>query len=96
MLKLAKSHALLVCGHERLRCLSTSAAALANQETALNSHTHLQYPLESGVPLFVDPKPFISSLLNCRDIFQIRQVHAQVTVNGLLHNLAVANKLLYV
>ncbi|GKV31832.1 hypothetical protein SLEP1_g40494 [Rubroshorea leprosula] len=76
MLKLAKSLALLVCGRERLRFLSTSAAAAAaaaasaNQETALNPHTHLQYPLDS--------------------------VHAQVTVSGLLHNLAVANKLLYV
>lgn len=37
----------------------------------------------------------ISSLFNSKNVFQIRQVHAQVVINGTLHNLVVANKLLY-
>ncbi|CAL5350748.1 unnamed protein product [Camellia sinensis] len=43
------------------------------------------------------PKALISQLLSCKNPTQIRQVHAQVAVNGmLLHNLVVTNKLLYI
>ncbi|KAI9076420.1 hypothetical protein K1719_028577 [Acacia pycnantha] len=44
----------------------------------------------------MDPKYYTSLLLRCRDIFQIRQVHARLIVNGVFADLVVANKLLYI
>ena len=43
----------------------------------------------------MNPDFFISTLFKCRNIFQIKQVHAQATTTGIIHDLAVANKLLY-
>ena len=41
------------------------------------------------------PESCVSLLLRCKNVFHIRQVHAHVVVNGTLHELLVANKLLY-
>lgn len=41
------------------------------------------------------PKRFITSLLSCKNVFQIRQVHAQIASNGTFRNLPIANKLLF-
>lgn len=43
----------------------------------------------------MDPKSYIALLLRCRNVFQIRQVHARVFVNGVFADLVFANKLLY-
>ncbi|XP_031103274.1 pentatricopeptide repeat-containing protein At4g21065-like isoform X2 [Ipomoea triloba] len=44
---------------------------------------------------FVDPRFYLSALVNCKSVSEIKRVHAQIAVNGLLENLVVANKLLY-
>ncbi|KAF8395408.1 hypothetical protein HHK36_019354 [Tetracentron sinense] len=66
------------------------------QDTFLDHHTHIGEISESHFPFSFDPKFYISALLSCRNLTQIKQVHAQATVNGMLQNLAVANKLLYI
>ncbi|XVE96401.1 hypothetical protein REPUB_Repub02eG0218500 [Reevesia pubescens] len=98
MLKLTKTQPLFIANHERCRLLSISTlAAIADtQDTSLGLQTQTQKPLqESPSSLHLDPKYFISALLNCKNIFQIKKVHAQVVANGLLDNLFVTNKLLY-
>ncbi|KAK0583958.1 hypothetical protein LWI29_005591 [Acer saccharum] len=67
-----------------------------HRQTSIDPHTQIKKPSDSQFSLSVDPKFFISSLLSCKNISQIHQVHAQVAVSGLLHNLVVANKLLYI
>ncbi|KAL3536092.1 hypothetical protein ACH5RR_004553 [Cinchona calisaya] len=42
-----------------------------------------------------DPSFYLFTLPKCKNIHQIKQIHTQLTVNGLLRNLIVANKLLY-
>lgn len=44
----------------------------------------------------MDPKSYVALLLRCRNVFQIRQVHAHVVVKGVFPDLVVANKLLYI
>lgn len=44
----------------------------------------------------MDPKYYTALLLRCRNVFQIRQVHARLVVNGVFADLVVANKLLYI
>ncbi|RYR71376.1 hypothetical protein Ahy_A02g005638 [Arachis hypogaea] len=41
------------------------------------------------------PDSCISLLLRCKNVFQVRQVHAHLIANGTLRHLLVANKLLY-
>ncbi|XP_012468160.1 pentatricopeptide repeat-containing protein At2g33760 [Gossypium raimondii] len=98
MLKLTKTQTFLTANHERFRLLPLSqlAATVDTQETSLKSQTHTQKPLESHPSLHIDPKYFVSVLLNCKNIFQIKQAHAQIVANGLLTNLFVSNKLLYI
>ncbi|XP_062004662.1 pentatricopeptide repeat-containing protein At4g21065-like [Rosa rugosa] len=89
MLKL-KNQAFLIRNHAMLRFPKfTSAAALA--DTTI-TQTLIQ---EVPQPRIQPPKLFITALQSSRNIFHIRQVHAQVAVNGILQNLTVANKLLY-
>ncbi|KAK9194125.1 hypothetical protein WN944_004827 [Citrus x changshan-huyou] len=97
-----KKHGFLVSISAKLRFFSSSTTAAI----ALEPHGHEQNPMNPRVPMqmgpdcqftrSVDPKFFISSLLSCRNIFQIRQVHAQIVAGGTLTNLIVANKLLYI
>ncbi|MBA0793451.1 hypothetical protein Gohar_017855, partial [Gossypium harknessii] len=98
MLKLTKTQTFLTANHERFRLLPLSqlAATADTQETSLKSQTHTQKPLEPHPSLHIDPKYFVSVLLNCKNIFQIKQAHAQIVANGLLTNLFVSNKLLYI
>ncbi|PPS10966.1 hypothetical protein GOBAR_AA09674 [Gossypium barbadense] len=98
MLKLTKTQTFLAANHERFRLLPLSqlAAIADTQETSLKSQTHTQKPLELHPSLHIDPKYFVSVLLNCKNIFQIKQAHAQIVANGLLTNLFVSNKLLYI
>ncbi|GMP84364.1 hypothetical protein CsSME_00037919 [Camellia sinensis var. sinensis] len=71
---------------------------LSPHQSFSNPTTHV--PETSSISQFshsLDLKHYISQLLSCKNPTQIRQVHAQVAVNGmLLHNLAVTNKLLYI
>ncbi len=100
-----KNQTFLLTNYEKLRFLSASTAtALANtitnpyfdQQLSINLNTQIQQIPEPHFSQPLDTKFYISVLLNCRTIFQIRQVHAQVTLNGMLQNLVVANKLLYI
>ncbi|KAF5737436.1 pentatricopeptide repeat-containing protein [Tripterygium wilfordii] len=66
-----------------------------HHETSINSNS--QTPtLESPISISLDPLLYISALLKCNNVLQIREVHGQVTASGMLHNLDVANKLLYI
>ncbi|OMO68329.1 Germin [Corchorus olitorius] len=98
MLKLTKTQRFHLSNHERLRLLSTSTLATVadTQESSIKLQPQIEEPLESHSSLHVDPKFFISALFSCRNIFQINQVHAQVVTNGLLNDLFVTNKLLYI
>lgn len=55
----------------------------------------MQKTSDSQSSLSLHPKSYISALLRCRNIFQVRQVHARAVVNGALSNLIVANKVMY-
>ncbi|OWM82541.1 hypothetical protein CDL15_Pgr002116 [Punica granatum] len=64
-----------------------------------NPIPHLQaqeQPEKSQLPRLLDPKSCIVTLLNCKDVSQIRQVHTQIARSGMLQNIAVVNKLLYI
>ncbi|KAL1815954.1 hypothetical protein ACET3Z_018528 [Daucus carota] len=85
--------------HESLRYFSTTSAAAVlvadshNHFSTCNAQT-LHSPNCQMQPT-INPKFFLSKLVDCRNVCHIRQVHAQVTVTGLLENLFVTNKLLY-
>lgn len=104
MSKLRK-HAFFVSANGRFRFFSASATAAVadisfqphlHEQSSMNSQNQVQSLSDSQFSLSVDPKFYISSLLNCRNIFQIRQIHGQLVACGLLSNLVVANKLLYI
>ncbi|KAJ4705285.1 Pentatricopeptide repeat-containing protein [Melia azedarach] len=104
MSKLRK-HAFFVSTNGRFRFFSAPATAAVadisfqphlHEQSSMNSQNQVQSLSDSQFSLSVDPKFYISSLLNCRNSFQIRQIHAQVVACGLLSNLVVANKLLYI
>ncbi|XP_062167604.1 pentatricopeptide repeat-containing protein At2g33760-like [Alnus glutinosa] len=95
----------LLTKNGRLRFMSASTAAAVadatinpyfHQQNCTNPYTQVQPPPESYFSQKLEPKVCISWLLKCRNKLQIRQVHAHVAVNGLLQNLIVANKLLYI
>ncbi|KAM0990036.1 hypothetical protein ACFX13_008712 [Malus domestica] len=86
MLKL-KNQTFLDPNHGILRLPLFSTAAAVTNTTAVPAQPHF--------PRTLDPKFYVNVLLSSRNIFHIRQVHAQVTANGMLQNLTVANKLLY-
>ncbi|XP_057984091.1 pentatricopeptide repeat-containing protein At2g33760-like [Malania oleifera] len=99
-----KKRSFCVSKQESLRFLSVSSAAATvdamsqpqvPQQTIFNPHTHFAETSDFNFSHSSEPKYYVSVLINCKNIFQIRQVHAQVTVNGVLPNLTVTNKLLY-
>ncbi|KAL3569376.1 hypothetical protein D5086_029266 [Populus alba] len=94
MLKL-KNQAILFSNHGMLRFFSASTAAAAISDAIPQPQ---QSTLDSNAQMkdMMDPDFFISTLFKCRNIFQIKQVHAQVTTTGIIHDLIVANKLLYI
>lgn len=103
MLKLRKQ-TFAVVGHDKLGCcLAHAVAAMADttnpqcpQQFFLPRNTQIQELQESQLSRSLDPKFYVSALLISRSVFQIRQIHAQVAVSGMLQNLVVANKLLYI
>ena len=101
MLKLRKQSFFINSSHEMLRfCLASTASAAAMAEAItpqLNpQNTQLGERPEPPFSCYLDPKYVISLLLQSRNIFQIRQIHSQVIVHGMLQNLNVVNKLLYI
>ncbi|KAK1420768.1 hypothetical protein QVD17_22621 [Tagetes erecta] len=44
----------------------------------------------------LDPKFYLSALINCKNLQQIKSLHTQLSVNGLLNDSFLINKLLYV
>ncbi|CAK9169821.1 unnamed protein product, partial [Ilex paraguariensis] len=67
-----------------------------HQETFSNHNTHVAETLKFQFSRTFDPKYYLSTLQNCVTLSHIRQVHAQVAANGMLRDLIVSNKLLYV
>lgn len=91
MLKL-KNQTDLVANHGILRFYLYSTAAIMADTRIARTHIHKEpQPLLSRSR----PKFYVTALLSSRNISHIREVHAQVVVNGMLQNLTVANKLLY-
>jgi pentatricopeptide repeat protein len=90
-----KNQAILFSNHGMLRFFSASTAAAAISDAIPQPQ---QSTLDSNARMkdMMDPDFFISTLFKCRNIFQIKQVHAQVTTTGIIHDLIVANKLLYI
>ncbi|KAL8149880.1 pentatricopeptide repeat-containing protein CRR2, chloroplastic-like [Apium graveolens] len=83
-----RQYKLSVFKYERLQYFSaTCAASLANVQTLHSQNWQIQPS--------IDPKFFLYKLVECSNVYQIRQVHSQVVVTGLLENLFVTNKLLY-
>ncbi|KAJ7971579.1 Pentatricopeptide repeat [Quillaja saponaria] len=104
MFKINKKR-LLVTYHENLRSILSPVTFLANaaidpyvyQQNFEFLHTTTQEEESvSHIPNSLDPKYYISLLLRCSNIFQIRQVHAQLNFNGMIKDLYVANKLLFI
>ncbi|OVA10018.1 Pentatricopeptide repeat [Macleaya cordata] len=69
---------------------------LQHQQTFLDPHTQLGQISETHFSIPLDPKLYISALLNCTNLTQIKQVHTQITITGMTQNLTVANKVLYI
>ncbi|KAM7464236.1 hypothetical protein LguiA_032357 [Lonicera macranthoides] len=100
-----KQQTFLLSNHETLRFFSSSLATSMvdtvaqlpqlHTEIFSNHNTHIAQISISQYSPIGDPKFFISTLINCKFVPQIKQIHAQVVVNRLLANLVVANKLLY-
>ncbi|KAL6998029.1 hypothetical protein U1Q18_008153, partial [Sarracenia purpurea var. burkii] len=91
--------------HEIYRVFSASSAtslvdSLTESQTDHLTNTNSSMVIaETSIPQFsvsLDPKHYISALFNCKNLNQIRQVHAQVAINGMVHDLPVGNKLLYI
>lgn len=94
-----------ISNHGALRFFSSSSATsiLDTVRSVTNSQIPQEPPLDYGTQIahtsnhqIIDPKLFLSTLVYCKNVYQIRQVHARVAVSGLLENLIVTNKLLYV
>ncbi|KAG8647016.1 pentatricopeptide repeat-containing protein At2g33760-like [Manihot esculenta] len=105
MFKLRNRSTCLVLNHENLRFLSASTAAAVadgilkpqfHPQTTVDLNTQVQKMSPLHFSISLDPKFFISTLVNCENLSQIKQAHALVTTNGMLHSRTVANKLLYV
>ncbi|XP_072994800.1 pentatricopeptide repeat-containing protein At4g33990-like [Typha latifolia] len=47
-------------------------------------------------PISLDPRSFVSALVQCRTPAQVKQVHALAVTTAMIENLGVANKLLYI
>ncbi|GAB4833366.1 hypothetical protein Ancab_031609 [Ancistrocladus abbreviatus] len=99
-----KLAALLVSRHETFRFFSASSAVSLidhvtqrqiHPQTEVDSDTQDGKSSESVTYRSLHAKIFVSSLLNCKNLYQVRQVHAQIVIDGMFQNLLVANKLLY-
>lgn len=94
-----KKYKLSVFKYERLCYFSATCAASMlvsnshNNQSTDNAQTinSLNWQMQPTI----DPKFFLYKLTDSRNVFQIRQVHAQVVATGLFQNLFVMNKLLY-
>ncbi|RVW48120.1 Pentatricopeptide repeat-containing protein [Vitis vinifera] len=65
------------------------------RQTSLNLHNREEESSKFHFLQRLNPKFYISALVNCRNLTQVRQVHAQASVHGMLENIVVANKLIY-
>lgn len=90
MLKL-KNQTFLVPNYGRFYKFSTAAAIVDTTIT----HTDIEEVPQPRLSPCLDPKFYITALLSSRNVSHIRQVHAQLAVNGVLQNLTVTNKLIY-
>ncbi|XP_050227655.1 pentatricopeptide repeat-containing protein At2g33760-like [Mercurialis annua] len=89
----------------RFQCCSTSTALSDtmfqpqfHQQATLADPPVAQIPKMSNPNFsFINTRILISTLMNCKNIFQIKQVHALTTTASMLNNdVSVANKLLFV
>ncbi|XP_023005935.1 pentatricopeptide repeat-containing protein At2g33760-like isoform X1 [Cucurbita maxima] len=90
--------------HGKLRFSSASATTPVKEasiSSQFNVNNHSNEPnsstqeSQSSFLLYFHPKRFITLLLSCRNLFQIRQVHGHIASSGAFRNLAIANKLLF-
>ena len=65
------------------------------RQTSLNLFNRVEESSKFHFLQRLNPKFYLSALVNCRNLTQVRQVHAQASVHGMLQNLIVANKLVH-
>ncbi|KAL5545810.1 hypothetical protein UlMin_005497 [Ulmus minor] len=95
MFKLKKQN-FPIASYNKLRFYRSSTASIDLDSISSEPDTQIQEQPKPPFSRRLEPQFVISALLNSRSFVQIRQIHAQVVVNGMLQNLVVANKLLYI
>ncbi|KAI3447446.1 hypothetical protein Pfo_004111 [Paulownia fortunei] len=65
------------------------------QQTFSNQDSHIKETAVSQFSETLDPTLYLSSLVKCKSLSQVHQVHGQVIVNGQIRDLFVTNKILY-
>ncbi|XP_020578517.1 pentatricopeptide repeat-containing protein At4g21065-like [Phalaenopsis equestris] len=78
--------------------LNSKSLQLQPEELQQNSFSFPQTPNPESYsfPLCLDPRSFLSALVQCQTHFQIRKVHALAIATAMIDNLGVANKLIYI
>ncbi|KAM7254884.1 hypothetical protein ACFE04_020125 [Oxalis oulophora] len=83
MLKLKKR----IFNNETFRRFSTSAAVSIADPTTIT--------ITTPTPIYSDPRFYISSLINSKNNSHVTQIHTLAIINGVLHDICIANKLIY-
>ncbi|KAK2978013.1 hypothetical protein RJ640_030686 [Escallonia rubra] len=93
-----KYQTLFIPRHSKLPLFSSySATATALLDPLTDPNIHIAQAPKPQFSHTLDPKFYLSTLINCKNVAHVRQVHAQVATNGMLvGDLIVANKLLYI
>lgn len=65
------------------------------EQNSINPQIHIEQKPDPPFSRPLDPQHFVSALLHSKSISQVKEIHGKVVVNGMLQNLVVANKLLY-
>ncbi|XP_019059331.1 PREDICTED: pentatricopeptide repeat-containing protein At1g08070, chloroplastic-like [Tarenaya hassleriana] len=97
MLRNLKNRVHVSSNNATVRFFTCSSVAAVSNNSNPQTHFEEQTRNQSGSNVSVSPdtRVYISAVLNCRNIFDVKKIHAHVVVNGVFHVLAIANKLLY-
>ncbi|KAG6495244.1 pentatricopeptide repeat-containing protein At4g21065-like [Zingiber officinale] len=84
----------LACRQAEERCLLSSSFSSCG--AAVDSFFASHFSSPTPTPTALDPRSFVSALVRCRYVDDIRRVHAIATTTGMMRNLGVANKHIYI
>ncbi|KAJ0788015.1 putative tetratricopeptide-like helical domain superfamily, DYW domain-containing protein [Helianthus annuus] len=81
-------------------CSLASALSNLDDDQSIHQSNRQKTPIlttqiQVHQPSHPDPKFYISALINCKNLQQIKPLHAHLTVNGLINDPFLINKLLY-